>query len=173
MIKCLNGRQFSLPNLWICVRSLKLHSSYMADSTRSQPVLRLIPDGLCLKHPVKTQALWNGGAIKQTTALLSAAQLPGQGFSPEGLCHRRSVSPKKQPLAHVLSVLGTYFHGIFQHQLWWLILPAGCNFSSAISVIYLLSYLKAVLHYFIVGSGSVSHDWTQPRETGHANFSPF
>lgn len=90
----------------------------MADSTRSQPVLQLIPGGLCLKHPVKTQALRNGGAIKQTTAFFSAAQLPGQGFSPEGLCHRGSGSPKKQSLAHVLSVLGTYFQGTSQHQLW-------------------------------------------------------
>lgn len=44
-------------------------------------------------------------------------------------------------------LLWTYFHSISKCQLWWLILPAGCNFFSAISVIYVLSYPNLVLFY--------------------------
>lgn len=78
---------------------------------------------------------------------------------------RRSL--KKQSWACVLSemvFLWAYFHGISQHPLWSLILPPGCNFFCAISVIYLLSYPSFVSCCFIVSSGSVSHDWAQPRD---------
>lgn len=96
---------------------------------------------------------------------------PGKGSALEDDAMGGSRSPKKRSLAHEISemiFLGIYFQRISQDQLWWLILPAGCNFSSAISVIYLLSYPKVVLYYFIVYCGSVSRDWTQPHETGHS-----
>lgn len=159
---------FPIKSLGPC-QVLKVTFMCMADSTSSQPVLWLIPVGLCLKHPVMTRALWSG---QTNHSFPFSAQLPGQGLSLEEPCHRGTGSPNRQSLAGVKSeivFLETYFKCIFQHQLCWLILPAGCNFSLANSAIYLLrSYPKVVLYYFIVGSGSVSHDSTQPHETGRA-----